>query len=70
MLKFLECLDSGERKKMKFLIAYAKNALIETRSIYPLGFSNPNNKPNNNDILNFAGDLLHEIVKMERDEKS
>ena len=66
MLKFLEYLDSEERIKMKFLIAYAKNALIETRSRYPLGFYNKR-KPNNNDILNFAGDLLHEIVKIEKE---
>lgn len=65
MLTFLEYLDYEERKKMKFLIAYAKDALIETRNRYPLGFNNPNNKPNNNDILNFAGDLLQEIVKLE-----
>lgn len=65
MLKFLEFLSPEERKLMKFLIAYAKNSLIETRSRYPGSF-NPNNKPNNNDILNFAGDLLYEIVEMEK----
>jgi len=60
MLKFLEYLDENERIKMKYLIAYAKNALIEAHS------GNPNNKPNNNDILNFAGDLLHKIVEIEK----
>lgn len=65
MLKFVEYLNAEERKKMKFLIAYAKNALIESKYQYP-GSCNPNNKPNNNDILNFAGDLLHEIVKIEK----
>jgi len=60
MLKFLEYLDPEERKLMKFLIANAKNSLIESR------LKKSNNKPNNNDILRFAGDLLHEIIKIEK----
>ena len=59
MLKFLEYLDPEERKLMKFLIANAKNSLIESRN-------KKTNKPSNNDILNFAGDLLHEIIKIEK----
>ena len=65
MLKFLECLDSRERILMKYLIANAKNALIESRSKHR---EKLNDRPNNTDILNFAGDLLHEIIKMEKNE--
>lgn len=59
MLKFLEYLTPEEIKLMKLLIANAKNSLIESRSKVA-------NKPNNNDVLNFAGDLLHEIIKIEK----
>ena len=60
MLKFLEYLSPEERKLMKFLIANAKNSLIESRN------KNVNNKPSNDDILLFAGNILHEIVKIEK----
>jgi len=59
MFKFLEFLTPEEMKLMKFLIAHAKNSLIESRN-------KSTNKPNNNDVLNFAGDLLHEIIKIEK----
>jgi hypothetical protein len=60
MLKFLEYLDPEERKLMKFMIANAKNSLIESRS------KHTRDKPNNEDILLFADNLLNEILEREK----